>query len=627
VRAITSKAAATSTRITVRCVIGIDDNNLSLSERALIIAIGVIACIVYLDAGRRDVGTSAFDVTFSPAMPASTQLEMSRRDVPGDSFTVSNAVARASMAVARGRRTALRDLAAVSSAAAIAVFGLCLRAAGLPLFPVALTLLAMMMSQTFWWRGVYWSGDVLRPAIGRTVGLIPEFTALGLCLVAVGAATLMVNRRTRLVTIVTAIVVAALYVAGFSDLPLVLCGWTFIAAAFTWLLAVMPPRSGLALVSVVAVVLIASPALSRMRLAALGRDLDSSLAARSAYELRPGDLPDNAVLIAESRRVDAVARLSNIPIVPQDGAAIDAALREGRVPVALPQAQAHLARIGFLFERAFAGSVSIAIVAGRAACIDLVDGQWRDASTLAASGAFILHGPAYGSAPGGAVVKLAGSQPIRVSTIEPRSVPFEVSADAAETTIRIPRTGREDAVTVTLDAPPASATATADEGTPVTMCPGPLRTPLLLDRRADASAQIHMNELHPFVSGWHPVEADPDFFRWTASENAIVRIPIAPPGPVRLTITATPAAPAAQKPAIAVRVNGCHLDSTPMRQGQGDYEWVTGSECWQPGMNLLTISVTPLISPASLFATHDTRLLGARIGSIRLARMSTGLAF
>ena len=261
------------------------------------------------------------------------------------------------------------------------------------------------------------------------------------------------------------------------------------------------------------------------------------------------------------------------------------------------------------------------------ACIDLVDGQWRDASTLAASGAFILHGPAYGSAPGGAVVKLAGSQPIRVSTIEPRSVPFEVSADAAETTIRIPRTGREDAVTVTLDAPPASATATADEGTPVTMCPGPLRTPLLLDRRADASAQIHMNELHPFVSGWHPVEADPDFFRWTASENAIVRIPIAPPGPVRLTITATPAAPAAQKPAIAVRVNGCRLESTPMRQGQGDYEWVTGSECWQPGMNLLTISVTPLISPASLVATHDTRLLGARIGSIRLARMSTGLAF
>ena len=84
----------------------------------------------------------------------------------------------------------MRDLAAVSSAAAIAVFGLCLRAAGLPLFPVALTLLAMMMSQTFWWRGVYWSGDVLRPAIGRTVGLIPEFTALGLCLVAVGAALL-----------------------------------------------------------------------------------------------------------------------------------------------------------------------------------------------------------------------------------------------------------------------------------------------------------------------------------------------------------------------------------------------------------------------------------------------------
>jgi hypothetical protein len=59
-----------------------------------------------------------------------------------------------------------------------------------------------------------------------------------------------------------------------------------------------------------------------------------------------------------------------------------------------------------------------------------------------------------------------------------------------------------------------------------------------------------------------------------------------------------------------------------MIAGQGDYEWVAGEGCWQPGVNQLWIRVTPLVSPASLFATHDTRLLGARIGAIRLARVA-----
>jgi hypothetical protein len=57
-----------------------------------------------------------------------------------------------------------------------------------------------------------------------------------------------------------------------------------------------------------------------------------------------------------------------------------------------------------------------------------------------------------------------------------------------------------------------------------------------------------------------------------------------------------------------------------MQQGQGDYEWSVGRECWRAGMNQLSIAITPLISPAALFTSHDTRLLGARIGAIRLAR-------
>ena len=588
----------------------------------MIAAIGILACLVYLAAGRHDIGTSAFDVAFSPAMPAHTQLAISSRDVPGDSrFSLTSAIARASIAVARGRRTALRDLAAVSSAAVIVLFGVWLRAIGVPLFAVALAMLAMMTGQTFWWRGIVWSRDVLTPSIGQTVSLTAEFTRLGLCLAAIGAVVLLVDTTRRIPTLAIMIVAVAAYLTGIADLPLVICGWAAVAIAFAWLLRVLPERSGPAIVTLAAIVLIASPALARMRLSALGRDLDSTLAARSAYDLRKADLPENAVLIAESRRADAFARLSGIPIIPQSAEDIEAAQRDGRALVAFPGAQRHLATTGWLFERAYAGNIPVAIVAGRTACIDLVRGEWRDVSLLTAAGSFILHGPAYGSAPGGAVFKLTSARKTAVSAIEPRSTPFEVTDAGDSTTIRIPRSGREDAVTVTLDAAPVTAAATADEGNPVKVCAGVMRMPLLLDRRANASAQIHMNEPAPFVSGWYPIEADPDYFRWTAPPESIIRIAMTPPGPVRITITATPAARAAQSPTIGLSVNSCRLERHKMQQGLGDYEWVAGAECWQPGMNLVRIGVEPLISPASLGATHDTRLLGARIGAIRLARV------
>jgi hypothetical protein len=129
-----------------------------------------------------------------------------------------------------------------------------------------------------------------------------------------------------------------------------------------------------------------------------------------------------------------------------------------------------------------------------------------------------------------------------------------------------------------------------------------------------------MNDGAPFVSGWHPIEADPDFFRWTAAPDAIVRVAIAPVSDIRITVTATPAARPASRPTIALGVNGCRLATQPMQPGLGDYEWIAGKECWRDGFNQLVISTSPLISPAALFATHDTRLLGARIGAIRLAR-------
>jgi hypothetical protein len=615
----------------------------------VIAAIGVLACIVYLAGGRLDIGTSSLDLAFTPALSPVKQLSFAI-DVPnGHRITPSTLAARMSLAMARGRRTALRDLAAVSSALTIVMFGVWLRAAGLHTFPIAITMLAMMMAPTSWWRGVSWNGDALTPALaaaalwaaqgkrwiiaallaiaaivdgldhfGLIAGLSAEFTMLGFCLIAIGTLSLMAKAVTRTRVIVAAITIIVLYVIRLTDIPLVLGGWAAVAVGITWLLRSTPGPH--AIVTVVALVLIAGPSLTRARLSALGGDLDSSLGARAAYEVRPADLPSNAAIIAESRRVDAVLRLSSIAIVPQTAEDVDAALGGGKTLLAFPNARANLETLGFLFERAFIGNVPVAVVAGHAPCIELVKGEWRDVSMLTAARSFTLHGPTYDSAPGGIMMHVTHPQPARITAIEPRSITFEIENAGDLTAIHVPHTGREDAVTVTLESPPVSAVARADDDHAVRMCAGALTAPLLLGRTT-ASAQLRMNDYAPFVSGWHPIEADPDFFRWTAAPDATVRVAIAPVSDIRITVTATPASRPAQHPSIALSVNHCRFDPRPMQAGQGDYEWIAGKDCWRDGFNQLAISTSPLISPAALFATHDDRLLGARIGAIRLFRM------
>jgi hypothetical protein len=375
------------------------------------------------------------------------------------------------------------------------------------------------------------------------------------------------------------------------------------------------------LVTVVALILIGTPALARVRMSALGADRDSSLAARTAHDLRPADVPPNTAMIAESRRVDAELRLQSIAIVPQAADALDAALDAGTTLAAFPRAQAHLETLGFLFERDWFGNIPVGVLTGHTPCVDLAARQPRDITPLAATGAFILHGRTYAAAPGGALVTITNTPPVRVTAIEPRSIPFEARNEGATTAIRVPRTGRDAAVTVTLDRSPASVAAAAEDTSPVTLCPGALRSPFALGRRLDASAALRMDNNWSFISGWHTVEADPDLFRWTGARESIVRVTMSPPGPVRITITATPAATADRQPSLALRVNQCVLASRAMPESLSDYEWEAGRECWRAGTNELAIGVTPLVSPATLSASHDTRLLGARIGAIRLARV------
>jgi len=88
-----------------------------------------------------------------------------------------------------------------------------------------------------------------------------------------------------------------------------------------------------------------------------------------------------------------------------------------------------------------------------------------------------------------------------------------------------------------------------------------------------------------------------------------------------VTITASPAARAAQHPTLGLTVNHCEFPARPMPPGQADYEWDVEQACWHAGVNQMWLQSAPLVTPASLVGGNDTRLLGARVGAIRLARI------
>ena len=309
--------------------------------------------------------------------------------------------------------------------------------------------------------------------------------------------------------------------------------------------------------------------------------------------------------------------------MPQSPELVLAAAREGRTVFAFAGARANLERLGFVFENEWLGNAAVGVLAGQLPCVALAAGQWRDVSLLVARGSFIVHGVPPGVAPGGITVRATNREPVHVTSIEPRSIPFDVVETATATdritTIHVSPTGRTEPVVITLDAAPFAALASGD-GAASSLCAGVLRGAPTLGRADTASGALRMNEYTPFGPGWHPIEADPGFFRWTGAPDASVRVTVTRAGPVRITVTAAPAAKPAQHPTIGLTVNDCRLDTQPMPAGQGDFAWIAGERCWRAGVNQLWIHVTPLVSPASMFATHDTRLLGARIGAIRLER-------
>ena len=738
---------------------------------AIIAAVGLVAYVTYLSGAALGIGTSDRDHVFAPADAPWAQALLPALETPfAVSWSPSSLAGRGSIAIALGRRTALRDFAAVATALAIVAFGIWLKTAGVALYAILLTMVAMAASSTFWWRGIYWMPDALAPALalaaawagwrwlqqrraifaglaviaaalavaedpswlaclpgiamllwnriahvatrwraiaamaivaaaatlpflarvmmagqlpwaqvagvepppaialwsqrilglhgsswrGAVTAVSREFTPMGALLIAIGIAVLWgVSRNRRALAALVAGLIAWFWLVPRSGLEIVsvpfsICGWAAVAVALAWLSQSLRPTAGRALAALVCVLLIADPELTRVRLSALGRDRNSDAQARMAYDFKVTDLPSGAAVVAESRRVDAALLLSSqrdgstVLIVPQRPDTVQALSSRGRPVVAFANGRAHLERVGLLFERSWINTTEIAVLAGQVPCAALEPGQWPDVSLLVANGSFILHGATPESAPGGVILRLADPQPIRFSSIEPRSIPFEMGPvvhDAAPgigeldraaarsgvpqvITLRIRETGRRDPVTFTFAAPPQAVVASADSPTPVTLCPGVARADLTLGRLATAAAALRMTAATAFGPGWHSPEADPDPFRWTAAPDASLRISVAPPGPVRVTVTATPAARAPQHPTLGLAVNDCQLTVQPMPTAQADYEWDVGPSCWHAGVNQLWLQSSRLVSPAALFGGQDTRLLGARVGAIRFARIA-----
>ncbi len=709
-------------------------------------AVGIAILLAFLSGASEGTGASDRDYWFSPTDQPWAQALLPALDTPYTTPWSPSALAgRGAIAIARGRRTAPRDLAGLATTAAIVMLGLWLTTTGVPLFPVLLTMLGMAAGSTLWWRGIYWTPDTLSPffamaaawtgwrglqtrrpifglaaavaaalamaenpawlacvpavlvfvwtrqpssrdrvmaivAIGAVTasavlpvvarsaaarsstwatlaGVAPpsgltawmamvdvqvpsagamvadlsrEFTPIGAVLMGIGMAVLARVPHQR-----RGLGVLAIGLAGWQwfaphsrldpvSVPVAFAGWAAVAVALDWLQHTLSRRAGQVMVVVVGLLLISEPALTRARMAALGRDSRSNEQARIAYAL---DLPAGTAIVADSRRADAAVLLASqkagapAVLVPQTLDAVDAWVTSGRPLVAFANARANLAPFGFVFERAWAGTTAVAVVTGRTACATLKPGEWTDVSLLLASGAFIVHGSGPGTAPGGVQLRLSDAEPVRFASIEPRSIPYVLSAATGGAMLHIPETGRRSPVTLTLVAPPHDAVATADDDSPAMICPGVQVRDLTLVANPLATAALPMTSATAFGPGWHSAEADPDPFRWTSGARSSIRITSATATPIRVTITASPAAPSARTPSIALTVNSCASPTQAMPPGQGDYEWEVPARCWRPGANQLWVAVTPLVSPASLTGGPDTRLLGARVGAVRLARL------
>lgn len=113
-----------------------------------------------------------------------------------------------------------------------------------------------------------------------------------------------------------------------------------------------------------------------------------------------------------------------------------------------------------------------------------------------------------------------------------------------------------------------------------------------------------------FGPGWHGPEAQP--MRWTAARDADVHVIISHQQTLRVQMVASPAAQRPGANSLSVSWNGALL-SAPTIDAQGQREWVIAKPLVRRGMNVLTVHVAELVSPAASGHGADARLLGASV--------------
>lgn len=407
------------------------------------------------------------------------------------------------------------------------------------------------------------------------------------------------------------------------SVPLAMAGWTTVAVALSWLRDKTKVVFGIPAIAFCGAFLVYTPVMTRVQQAyPPNARHDLELRARSAAELPMRDIGPELLFVAETRRSDATLLLSSrragrpATIVPQRADQLAAAFSRDRVVAALPAAATNLEANGFLFVRRPLGNAMLAISAGRVQCVDLQRGEWRDILPQAAAGSIAIHGASPDARPGEVRLTFRGVSGNPVRRTSPARVRYLLPPSAAgESTLQIPQARRgPPIIAVTLSARPSNASATVDSEAPTRICGHLPEGEWLIGPVIDESRAINLSS-RVFRTGWHHVEADPDPFRWTGAERALMVIGVAAPRAVRVSVTARPAADARRGPAIALSVNDCEFSRRPMHDGQSAYEWDVEGRCWMPGGNRVWLSVTPLVSPPD---PGDTRRMGARIGAVRL---------
>jgi hypothetical protein len=138
----------------------------------LVTAIGVTVLISYLAGGAHDIGDADRGEMFSLRDDAWQQSAASTLDTPfAIAWLPSSLASRGSIAIALGRKSALRDFGAAAAVVSSVLFAAMLLKSGVSLFPACLATLGMAFGATFWARGVSWDLDTLAPVWALTAAI------------------------------------------------------------------------------------------------------------------------------------------------------------------------------------------------------------------------------------------------------------------------------------------------------------------------------------------------------------------------------------------------------------------------------------------------------------------------